>query len=224
MDFWYNVITTTFKTYLTVFVHPIHIEGRENLPKGPKIVVANHSSSTDSFVLPCIFPEKLHFLVQSELFTLPVAGKLLAWADQIPVFNGRGQEALAAAREKLSQGKNIALFPEGTLNHGKGLQRGHTGAARLALQSDAPLVPVGIFSPPKYTHPIRSHFFGRQTLGGWQFGGPCFVQIGEPLHLPREEKIENSSEAINNLTDELMLRIDRLVQGAARAFHLKIGN
>jgi len=224
MDFWYKVITTSFGAYLTLFVHPIHIEGRENLPKGPKIVVANHTSTTDSFVLPWIFPEKLHFLVQSELFTLPIVGKMLALADQIPVFNGCGQEALAAAREKLSQGKNIALYPEGTLNHGKGLQRAHTGAARLALLSDAPLVPVGIFSPPKYTHPIQGHFFGRQTLGGWQVGGPCFVHIGEPLHLPREKKIENSLDAINNLTDELMLRIDRLVQGAARAFQLKTGD
>jgi len=224
MDFWYKFITTSFGTYLTLFVHPIRIEGRENLPKGPKIVVANHSSTTDSFVLPWIFPEKLHFLVQSELFTLPVVGKLLALADQIPVFKGRGQEALAAAREKLSQGRNIALYPEGTLNHGKGLQRAHTGAARLALQSDAPLVPVGIFSPPKYTHPIRSHLFGRQTLGGWQFGGPCFVHIGEPLRLTRGEKIGNSSDAVNDLTDELMLRIDRLVQGAARAFRLEAGD
>jgi 1-acyl-sn-glycerol-3-phosphate acyltransferase len=224
MDFWYKVLTTSFGTYLTLFVHPIHIEGRENLPKGPKIVVANHSSTTDSFVLPWIFPEKLHFLAQSELFTLPVAGKVLTWADQIPVFKGRGQEALAAAREKLSQGKNIALFPEGTLNHGNGLQRAHTGAARLALQSDAPLVPIGIFSPPKYTHPIRSHLFGRQTLGGWQVGGPCFVHIGEPMHPPREDKIDDSSDAINNLTVELMSRIERLVQGAARAFQLKTGN
>jgi hypothetical protein len=44
------------------------------------------------------------------------------------------------------------------------------------------------------------------------------------LHLPREEKIENSSDVVNDLTDELMLRIDRLVKGAARAFLLKAGD
>jgi len=224
MEFWYNFVKSGVGAYLALFVHPILIEGREKLPAGPKIVAANHNLATDTFVLPCIFPEKLHFLVQSELFTLPVVGKLLALADQIPVFKGRGQEALAAAREKLSQGKNIALFPEGHLNHGKGFERAHTGAARLALQSGAPLVPIGVYSPPKFARPIRAHLFGRQTLGGWQFGGPCFVHIGEPLHLPREAKIENSTDAVNDLTDELMYRIDRLVQGAARAFLLEAGD
>lgn len=187
-------------------------------------MVANHTLTTDTFVLPKVFPEKLHFLVQSELFTLPIAGKVLALADQIPVFTGRGQEALAAACEKLSQGKNIALFPEGILNHGNGLQRAHTGAARLAIQSGVPLVPIGIFSPSKFVHPIRSHLFGRPTLGGWQFGGPCFVHIGEPLHPSIGEYAENLANAASALTEELMERIDRLVQGAARSLQLEAGN
>jgi 1-acyl-sn-glycerol-3-phosphate acyltransferase len=224
MDFWYNLVKNTLGTYVTLFVHPVHITGREKLPTGPKIVVANHTLTTDTFVLPKVFPEKLHFLVQSELFTLPIAGKVLALADQIPVFTGRGQEALAAACEKLSQGKNIALFPEGILNHGNGLQRAHTGAARLAIQSGVPLVPIGIFSPSKFVHPIRSHLFGRPTLGGWQFGGPCFVHIGEPLHPSIGEYAENLANAASALTEELMERIDRLVQGAARSLQLEAGN
>lgn len=223
MDFWYNFARRGVRTYLSLFIHPIRVEGREKLPPGPKIVVANHTLATDTFVLPCIIPEKLHFLIQSEVFTLPIVGKLLALADQIPVFKGRGQEALSAAREKLLQGKNIALYPEGRLNHGKGLDRAHTGAARLALQSGAPLVPVGVFTPPEFAHPIRARMFGRQVLGGWQFGGPCFVHIGDPLLPSPKDRIENGFDAIQELTEELMSRIDRLVQYASQKIRLEDG-
>jgi 1-acyl-sn-glycerol-3-phosphate acyltransferase len=221
MDIWYSLVKNTLGMYVTLFVHPVHVAGREKLPAGPKIVVANHTLTTDTFVLPKVFPEKLHFLVQSELFTLPIAGKLLELADQIPVFTGHGQEAMAKAIKKLSQGKNIALFPEGTLNHGNGLQRAHTGAARLALQSGAPLVPIGIFSPPKYAHPIRSHFFGRQTLGGWQFLGPCVVHIGEPMRPSVGEYANSLSTAASALTEELMQRIEALIKDAARSLQLE---
>ena len=121
MDFWYNLTKQILKVYLAVCIKEIHIIREDNIAPGPKIIVANHANLTDGFILPFIIPEKLHFLIQSEAFDLPVLGRLLSKAGQIPVVRGRGREALNTALDRLSAGKVIVIFPEGKLNHGKGL-------------------------------------------------------------------------------------------------------
>src|SRR5512139_151043 len=137
MDVWYNVAKSIIRTYLMMFTDGFQVNGVENIVSGPKIVVANHNYATDAFVVPFIFPEKLNFLVQSELFTLPVFGRILALADQIPVTIGQGKEALKTARERLAIGNTVVIFPEGHLNHGEALRRAGSGAAILAVQTGA---------------------------------------------------------------------------------------
>lgn len=217
MDVWYSTAKTIVGAYVSLFVQKIHIEGRENIPAGPKIVVANHALASDGFLIPFIFSEKVHYLVQAELFSLPILGKILALADQIPVVRGRGQEAFELAKEKLARGGTIALFPEGKLNDGKQLLRAFTGAARLALESDAPLVPVGFYTPPQFALPIASRFFGRSTYGSWQFGGPSFISIGSSWRPLIDKQVENTQQyalTARNMTDELMGRINTLVDHA----------
>jgi 1-acyl-sn-glycerol-3-phosphate acyltransferase len=55
---------------MALFMDGVKVDGRENLPPGPKIIVGNHPHVTDSFVLPFIVPEKIHFFIQEETFTL----------------------------------------------------------------------------------------------------------------------------------------------------------
>ena len=61
MDVWYGIAKSIVRTYLALFTDGFELEGRENIPPGPKIVIANHTYVTDAFVLPFIFPEKLDF-------------------------------------------------------------------------------------------------------------------------------------------------------------------
>jgi 1-acyl-sn-glycerol-3-phosphate acyltransferase len=217
MDFWYDTAKAVVGTYIAVFIRKIHVQGNDNVPGGAKIVVANHALASDGFLLPFLFPEKLHFFVQGELLTLPVLGKILQKADQIPVYPGQGQQAMINARQKLEQGKTVVIFPEGKLNDGKGLLRAFSGAARLTLESGAPILPVGIYTPPEYVHSIRSKFFGRSTYGSWQFGGPTFVSIGDTLQ-PAREKItefqQQYNRTVREYTDDIMLRINLMVERA----------
>ena len=90
MDFWYSFTKGIVRTYVALFMEGVKVDGRENLPPGPKIIVGNHPHVTDSFVLPFIVPEKIHFFIQEETFTLPIIGKILELADQIPVVIGQG--------------------------------------------------------------------------------------------------------------------------------------
>jgi len=217
MDFWYSTAKAIVGTYIAVFIRKILVQGNENVPSGPKIVVANHALASDAFLLPFLFPEKLHFFVQGELLTLPVFGKVLEKADQIPVYPGQGQQAMLNAREKLEQGKTIAIFPEGKLNDGKGLLRAFSGAARLTLETGAPILPVGIYTPPEYARAIKSKFFGRSTYGSWQFGGPCFVSIGDTVQ-PAVDRIAELNQYYNRTvreyTDDIMQRINVMVERA----------
>jgi 1-acyl-sn-glycerol-3-phosphate acyltransferase len=218
MDFWYNVAKAIVATYNGILFNRLHVEGQENIPSGPKIVVANHALATDGFFIPFVFPEKVHYLVQQDLFTVPVIGKIIALADQIPVMKGRGQEAIENALNKLHQGKTIVLFPEGRLNDGKSFHPAYTGAARLAMESDAPIIPVGFYTPPRYARSMQTKMFGRTTVGSWQFGGHTFMSIGNGWK-PNVENypILNSSyriELVRNFTEDIMTRIGVMVECA----------
>jgi 1-acyl-sn-glycerol-3-phosphate acyltransferase len=211
MDVWYSCAKSIVRVYLSLFVDKIHVSGGSLLPVGPKIIIANHTNVSDAFVLPFLTKEKIHFLIQAETFTLPVIGRLLTLADQIPVYLGQGRDALEAARQRLSLGHSVAIFPEGRLNDGRNFHRAGAGAALLALESGVPIVPVGFFVPEKYARPIKGHFHQRDTLGRWQFGGQCFVRIGDPWQLTTSIQEKVNYRELRKTTEKMMNRVTELV-------------
>lgn len=220
MDFWYKTVLMIVGGYKTLFIRSV-VVGQENIPSGPKILIANHPNVTDSFVLPFIIREKLHFFIQAETFTLPILGRLLALADQIPVTFGEGRKALNIAIDRLARGNSVVIYPEGRLNNSKEFRRAGAGASILALESGAPVVPLGFYVPEKYARPIKGHFHGRETIGSWQFGGPCIVNIGEPWK-PLMDEVDQSYRALREVTQQMMAQIMDLVE-QARAEARKYG-
>ena len=125
--------------------------GLEHLPKtGGYVLAANHTSNFDPWALGIpLFPRRwLRFMAKSELYWWPL-GALLDAGGAFPVERGRGDvEAIARAVELVRGGEVVVMFPEGTRVR-KGLRkrweaRPHTGAARIAWQAGAPLVPAAI--------------------------------------------------------------------------------
>jgi 1-acyl-sn-glycerol-3-phosphate acyltransferase len=122
----------------------LEVVGAERMPAGPAIVVANHDSLSDPFFLGAAFERPLHFLAKRELWANRVVGRLLDGLGGIPVERRRGDlTAVAALARVLERGDAVAIFPQGTVLGGdeRPWQR---GAARLALTTGAPLVPVAI--------------------------------------------------------------------------------
>lgn len=124
--------------------------GTEHLPRGGGfIVVANHMTNLDPVLVGHYLYDngvEPRFLAKSELFSVPVVGAALRATGQIPVDRGtdHARDALAAAQEALLAGECVAIFPEGTLTRDPSMwpMTARTGAARLALRTGVPVVPV----------------------------------------------------------------------------------
>jgi 1-acyl-sn-glycerol-3-phosphate acyltransferase len=225
MKSWYPVLKSILKIYVTLFVEEIQVSGDENIPSGPKIIVANHPNATDGFMLPFVFPEKLHFLIQGSVFSTPFVGRLLDWAEQIPVDKGAGIKALDLAKEKLDQGNSVVIFPEGRLNNDQCLHKGRVGAARLAFETGVPLLPLGFYVPPdslrSFSKNIREE--RRISTARWQWGGNCFIQIGKPLHTATDRISSDIEEYLHQLTESIMENIAGLVDLARTHSNIAYG-
>ena len=115
--------------------------------KGPVILAANHRSFLDSIFLPLVLRRRVTFVAKAEYFDDPKTAWFFRAVGQIPIRREGGsaaEGALAAATDVLESGGVFAIYPEGTRTRDGYLHRGHTGVARLALATGAPIVPVGL--------------------------------------------------------------------------------
>jgi 1-acyl-sn-glycerol-3-phosphate acyltransferase len=119
--------------------------GRENVPiSGPVVIVPNHKSFWDPFFVAVGLRRPVHFMGKAEHFDGPMA-KLFLRLGAFPVRRGESDEdALETARAILLRGDALALFPEGTRVREEGLGQPKRGAARLAIEAGAPIVPATI--------------------------------------------------------------------------------
>ena len=176
--------------------------GAENLPQdGGYVLAAGHVSNLDPWALGlAIWPGRfLRFMAKSELFWFPLSA-VISRAGAFRVNRGQAdREAIETAVTLAREGNVIAMFPEGTRRK-KGLRKkfvahAHTGAARIALEADVPLVPVGI----KGTD-------GLSRLTAWR------VRYGAPLELD-DLRDRELNEASRVATDRLMVEIEKLEAG-----------
>lgn len=134
-------------TYSKLLIN-MDIEFEAPLPSGPKIIAANHPTTTDPFLLSLISDEPIFIPVTKMAFKMPIFGNFLRSAGHIEVDKtcSNGQFVIDQAIEKITEGKTIGIFPEGALCPEIGtFCRTKTGAARMALLSGAPIIPVGIY-------------------------------------------------------------------------------
>src|SRR5512145_2769433 len=122
------------------------VEGRgtEHVPaEGPVLIVANHSSVLDPPLVGGMCPRQLTFLAKAELFRIPGLGGLIRRLGAQPLRReGADPSALRTARRVLAEGKALLVFPEGTRGEEGRLREAKPGAALLAVQSGAAVVPV----------------------------------------------------------------------------------
>lgn len=190
------------------------------IPVGPKIFVANHPSATDAFILHLLSREPMSVMIVSTAFTFPLFGEYLRRAGQIQVLPGEGTRAMEQAKGFLKAGYSVGIFPEGNFSpQAGGFREPRNGAARLALSTGVPVVPVGIFLPRERSLRVASRLCGRPTVGYWYLRGPYGITIGSSLQLegnpadPDCVRAQSQSimEWIKSLAQESEFRVRRLV-------------
>ena len=187
------------------FCWRLDVQGLEHIPAdGPAVICPNHISVIDSFLLPWVLPRPITFVGKAEYLDDWKTRKLFPALGMIPIQRGGGDQAraaLAAAREVLERGELFGIYPEGTRSRDGRLYKGHTGAARLALETGAPIIPVGLIGtreiqPPGQPYPSP---FRRAT-----------VKIGAPIAVERYVARAEGSTVLRPLIDDVMYEIRNL--------------
>jgi 1-acyl-sn-glycerol-3-phosphate acyltransferase len=153
----------------------VHVEGASHLRRDSNYVfAANHTSYFDVLVMLPHLPVELRFLAKSDLFELPFLGWHLKRAGHLPVVFGDRAASLRstseAARMLREHHTSVVIFPEGERTRGQ-LGRFKNGAAYMAIEAKAPIVPVGIVGAAEILPPGSMHI---------RPGRVC-LRIGQPI-------------------------------------------
>jgi 1-acyl-sn-glycerol-3-phosphate acyltransferase len=184
----------------------------ERLPAtGPVLLVANHVSILDPLACARLVFDNgrlPHFLAKESVFK-GFAGTLLRGAGQIPVarFSDSAHEALDAAQADLRAGNLVVIYPEGSVTRDPGWwpMQARTGVARLALATDAVVVPVAQWGPQ------RVHDYHTKKLR-FRFRAPADYLVGEPVDLADQRaRVRNgqplTAALLRETTDLIMTRV-----------------
>ena len=184
------------------------------LPKGSKIIAANHPTTTDPILITQVTSEPMHVLITEMCFNVPVVGKSLRMAGHIPVVTGNGRAAFDKAIRLIRDGKTVGIFPEGALSPlDGGLEKSHTGVARLALISGAPVIPVGIHLQREHIRFVKTTVDDKTETARWYLHGPYAMTVGEPMHF--EGDVEDR-RYVRSISERIMQRIARLSRESAQ--------
>jgi 1-acyl-sn-glycerol-3-phosphate acyltransferase len=207
LGFWRRFAVVVVKPVITLWTRRTWT-GMENVPaSGGVIIVPNHLSHADPLVGAHYIYDAgrwPQFLGKASVFKVPVIGWIIKQCLQIPVERGsvdaaRSLEKLVAAIE---DGGAVVVYPEGTTTKEPDLwpMRGKTGAARLALATGAPVVPIVMWGPQKIFDPRTSKISLRPRI-------PVTVSAGPPVDLSRWAGSPPTKAVLDEMTDEIMLRL-----------------
>ncbi len=200
------------KPLLLTFTRHEWIDGTKLPETGGAVVVANHASHVD----PVTFAHFMwdhgrlpRFLAKAALFDVRVLGWLLRNMGQIPVHREStdASQAFASAVAAVEEGKAVIVYPEGTLTRDPGLwpMVGRTGAARIALATGAPVVPVAQWGAHRLLYPYAT----RPSLLP-----PKRIQmkVGDPVDLEDLRARPVTPETIHEATNRIMAAITSLLE------------
>lgn len=135
------------RSYLFLAGMPLRVRGKEHLPVGQCVVVANHASYLDGVVMKAALPPRFGFVIKREMNDVPLAGLLLRRIGSEFVERFDRQKGATDARRVLrtaSNGHSLVFFPEGTFKPEVGLNKFHSGAFAIAARAGCPVVPAVI--------------------------------------------------------------------------------
>lgn len=215
LGFWYRLAVIVLWPFLRLTTKRDY-RGGEKLEQdgGGVIVAANHLSWFDPLAMSMLLwsnDRPPRFLAKESLFRLPVAGRVITGAGQIPVYR-ESKEAVAAVRgaiDAVNKGECVVVYPEGTMTKDPDTwpQSLKTGAARIALVTRRPLIPVAQWGPNQIMPPYGKgfHLLPRKTM---------VMRVGDPVDLSDLYDLPLDSETMRIASDRLWSAITALLADA----------
>ncbi|MGF2943672.1 lysophospholipid acyltransferase family protein [Mycobacterium sp. Lab-001] len=174
----------------------------ENIPaRGGVLIALNHTSYLDW--LPASLAahrrkRRLRFMIKAEMADVKGVGYVVRHAGLIPVDRRDGRDAYAVAVRRLREGELVGVHPEATISRSYELRAFKTGAARMALEAQVPIVPLIVWGAHRIWPKDHRKKLLRNKI-------PIIVAAGRPL--PPEGKPEHLNAALRRAMNALLYRV-----------------
>lgn len=180
------------------------LDGNDNIPKkGPILLVANHVSYNDPILIYAGLMKygsmRIHTIAKWKIFRLPIFQK---WSGAIPLYEDRAKTFETALRY-LQQGETVLIYPEGHTNDTSVIEKVKTGAARLALLTKCPVIPIGV---ERLTPRAKSQALRLLEI----IKGQLHIHIGKPIDVSRFYDKPIDRPLLDEVTNTIMSEVARL--------------
>jgi 1-acyl-sn-glycerol-3-phosphate acyltransferase len=181
------------------------VKGIENVPElHGAMIVANHSSYLDFFIISAVIRKRLYFLAARELHRVSVLKWFMRYNERIYLDREKpGVRYFREVMKILHQNKLVVIFPEGSRSVDGKVHRGKLGFVKLAIVARVPIIPMGI----------------RGTFDVFPRGRPfprpsrmCRVHIGEPIFLNKYSGKKTRKDVLQKIADDIMDKLSELSQ------------
>lgn len=206
-----NVVVVVVKPSVRALTKRTWIDGEKIPATGGCLLVANHISHVDPLLTAHFVWEHgriPRYLAKESLFRAPVVGPVLTSAQQIPVerLSRNAVGAYDAAVRAVNDGECVVVYPEGTLTRDPDLwpMAAKSGAARIALKTGVPVIPVAHWGAQDLLYPYASmiKLLPRKTIT---------VKVGDPVGLDDLRALPHTPQVVRETTNRMMSALTGLV-------------
>ncbi|TSE00762.1 1-acyl-sn-glycerol-3-phosphate acyltransferase [Skermania sp. ID1734] len=209
----YDVLNVLGRTMIAAQGLRIQISGQENIPRtGGGVIAVNHTAYLDFLEIGLVgrnSGRNVRYMMKGELEQNRIVGFLMHQCKAIPVDRNAGAQSYHRAVDALRDGELVVVYPEATISRSFELKGFKSGAARMALESDTPIIPMVIWG----AHRIWTKGFPRK-LGRHNI--PINIEVGEPIH-------PEAGEAPSALTARLREAMEKLLEQAQEGYPAPAG-
>jgi 1-acyl-sn-glycerol-3-phosphate acyltransferase len=187
--------------------------GLENIPAhGGAVIAINHTGYLDwmpAALAAYQVRRRLRFMIKSEMQEVKIVNFLIKHSGTIPVDRKAGASAHAVAVDRLKEGELVAVYPEATISRSFELKDFKSGAARMAVEAQVPIVPLIVWGAHRRWTKGHPRKLGRAKI-------PMTVRVGVPL--PPAETIEQTEAAMREAMTRLLHEVQESYEHPAGAY------
>ena len=197
----YPPVISAFKLLWKGLDLQFKFEGQDNLPKkGGAVLASNHVSYIDFALIgtgALHLKRYIRFMAKKGAFDNKIAGPLLRGMKHISVDRENGGASFVAALRALRDGEVIGIFPEATISTSFEIKGMKSGAVRLAIGAQVPVIPVVIWGSQRIWTKGLPKNFKRNSI-------PIHISYGEPIYFSKDADVEKSEQKLREIMIEML--------------------